>query len=86
MFFALESRAVPVLEDLAQTVVILLLKSIELDDARASLQNTNLVAFSSAAPLRATNIALVECEGVAAIGWLPSEARLSKSALAALLG
>lgn len=86
MLLALQRGAVPVLEDLAQALVVLLLESVELDDARVALQDPDLVAPGGAAPLGAANVAVIEGEGVTAAGGFPSEAGLCESALAALLG
>jgi hypothetical protein len=86
MLLALQRRAVPVLEDFAQAFVVLLLESVELDDARVALQDSDLVAPGGAAPLGAANVAVIEGEGVTAAGGFPSEAGLCESALAALLG
>ena len=60
----------------------LLLKSVELDDSRIPLQDLHFVPFGRSAPLRATNIALVESKGVAAARRLPAEAVLGEPALA----
>lgn len=86
MLLVFQHGAVPVLEDLAQAVVVFLLEAVELDDARVALQDPDLVALGGAAPLRAGDVAMVEGEGIAATGRLPSEASLGESALAALLG
>lgn len=86
MLLALQRGAVPVLKDLAQALVVLLLESVELDDARIALQNPDLVSPGGAAPLGATNVAMIEGEGVTAAHGFPSEAGLCESALAALLG
>jgi hypothetical protein len=86
MLLALERGAVPVLEDLAQALVVLLLESVELDDARVALQDADLVAPGGAAPLGATDVAVIEGEGVTAADGFPSKAGLCESALAALLG
>lgn len=86
MLLALQRGAVPVLEDLAQAFVVLLLESIELDDARVALQDSDLVAPGGAAPLGASNVAVIEGEGVTAAGGFPAKAGLCESALAALLG
>lgn len=64
----------------------LLLKAVQLDDARIPLQNLHLVALCRPAELRAADIALIECESIASAGGLPSKSRLGESALAALLG
>lgn len=86
MLLVLEDGAVPVLEDLAEAVVVLQVEAVELDDARAALQDAHLVALGGPAPLRAANVAVVEGEGVAAAGGFPAKARLCEPALATLLG
>lgn len=46
MLFALQGSAVPILEDLVQAFVVLLLKAIELDDGRrVPLEDADLVAL-----------------------------------------
>lgn len=86
MLLALQRGAVPVLEDLAQAFVIFLLESVELDDARVTLQDPDLVSPGGSAPLGATNVTMIEGEGVTAARGLPSEPGLCESTLAALLG
>jgi len=86
VLLGLENGAVPVLEDLAQALVVLLLKAVELDDARVALEDADLVALGGTTPLRAANVAVIEGECLAAARRLPAEARLGKPTLAALLG
>lgn len=86
VLFALEGGAVPVLEHLAEAVVVLLLEAVELDDARVALEDADLVALGDLAPLRAADVTMIEREGVAAAVWLPAEAGLCESASSALLG
>lgn len=86
MFLVLQHGAVPVLEDLAKAFVILLLETVQLDDARVALQDSDLVSPGGSTPLGASNVAVIEGEGVTAARGLPSETGLCESALAALLG
>lgn len=87
VLLVLENGAVPVLEDLGESVVVLLLEAIKLDDAGiGALQDLDLVTLGGATPLRRGDVAVIEGEGVAAARRLPTEASFGKSALAALLG
>lgn len=63
-----------------------MLKTVKLDNSRSSQQNLQLVTFRSSTPLRRTDVAAVEGEGVASARRLPAQAALSKLALAWLLG
>lgn len=82
----LKRSAVPILENLAEAVVIALLEAVELDDAGITLHDANFVALGSSAPLRAANVAVVERERVSAGVGLPAEAGLCESAFSAILG
>jgi hypothetical protein len=86
MLLVLQRGAVPVLEDLGQTLIVLLLKAVQLDDARVALEDPDLIAPGGTAPLRAGNVAMVECKGVAAARRFPAETRFREPTLAALLG
>lgn len=86
VLLALEDGAVPVLEDLAQAIIVLLLEAVELENARVALEDANLVALGDLAPLRAANVVVIERKSVATAVWLPAEASLCESASAALLG
>jgi hypothetical protein len=86
MLLVLQRGAVPVLEDLAQAFVVLVLEAVELDDARVSLQDPDLVSPGRPTPLGAADIGVVEGKGVTATRRLPSKARLCEPTLAALLG
>lgn len=86
MLLVLQRSAVPIFEDLAQTLVVLVLEAVKLDDGRrVALENADLVALGCSAPLCAADVAVVEGEGVAAARGLPTEAGLCESALATLL-
>lgn len=63
-----------------------MLESVQLDDARVPLQDSDLVSSGGSTPLGAPNVAVIEGEGVTAARGLPSEPGLCESTLAALLG
>lgn len=86
VLLVLEVGAVPVLEDLGEAVVVVVLEAVQLDDARGAVEDLQLVAPRRAAPLGASDLAAVKGEGVAATGGLPAEAVLCESAFAALFG
>ena len=102
MLLVLEIGAVPVLEELAEAFVVLrrsassarpcsciaylLLKAIELNDTRCPLQNLDFVALGRSTPLGTSDVALIKGEGFTAARGLPAQARLGKSAFAAVLG
>lgn len=86
MLLVLQHGAVPVLEDLAQALVVLVLESVKLDDAGVALQDSDLVSPGGSTPLGAADVAVIEGEGVTAARGLPAETGLCESALAALLG
>lgn len=86
MLLVLEDGAVPVLEDLAKAIVVLLLEAVELEDARVALEDANLVALGDLAPLRTADVVVIERKSVATAVWLPAETSLCESASAALLG
>jgi len=50
----------------------LLLKAVQLNDARVSVQDLDFEALGGTAPLRTPDIALVEGEGVPSTGRLPT--------------
>lgn len=86
VLLVLQRRAVPVLEDLAETLVVFLREAVQLDDAGVALQDLHLVAARGSAPLCAADVALVQCEGLTAGRRLPAQSVLGKPALAGLFG
>jgi hypothetical protein len=78
-------NAVPGLEDLAETLVVFLRKSVELNDTGIAMQDLDLVPSRRSAPLCGADAGVLQCEGLAATRWLPTQAILGKSALACLL-
>lgn len=86
VLLALKGCAVPVLEDLAQAIVVLLLEAVQLNDSGIALENADFVSLGSLTPLRVANVVVVECKCITASVWLPTETSLCKSAAAALLG
>lgn len=62
-----------------------LLKAVELYDARVSQEDLDLEGLRCTTPLCTADITVIECEGVTAARWLPSESSLRKSAFARLL-
>lgn len=63
----------------------LLLKAVELIDSAISREKLDLVTSRCSAPLRLLQLALLQGEGFAAGGWLPSKPVLCESALSGLL-
>jgi hypothetical protein len=63
-----------------------LLEPVKLDQARISLQNFDFVALGGSTPMRPADVALVECKGFTAAGWLPAQTILGESAFPILLG
>ena len=102
VLLVLEVRAVPVLEELVEALVVLqlsassakphlglpylLLEAIELDDSRCPLKNLDFVAFRCSTPLRTADVALIEGKGLTASRGLPTQACLGEPAFSALLG
>ena len=60
------------------------MEAIELHDARVALENLHFVALGGSTPLCATDVCVVEGEGIAAARGLPAEAILGESALAGI--
>lgn len=58
------------------------MESVQLDDARVTLQDLHLVASGRPAPLGRADVARIEGEGVTAACRLPAETALCKPALA----
>ncbi len=65
MFFLLHVDAVPNLECLYDTIVIILFEAIQLDHCRVFGMNLQFVAFRCFAPVRRTDLVAVESEGFA---------------------
>jgi hypothetical protein len=86
VLLCLENDAVPVLEEAANAVVVILGETIELvDDCVFTAEDLDLVALCCSAPLCSADGGLVESEGIAAADGFPSEAALGKTDLASLL-
>ena len=62
------------------------MKPVELDYARVSQKEFDLISPRRSAPLRTADVARVESERVAATGRFPAQAVVRESALSALLG
>lgn len=86
MFFGLEIDAVPELEELAQSLEVLLLETVEEDELGGSFQDLDFETLGRTTPLRRGDVAAVESEGVAAGRGFPAQPVLGESALPGFLG
>lgn len=62
------------------------METVELDHARASQKNLDLVSPRSSTPLRTADIGRVEGVGIAATSRFPAQATFREPGLSALLG
>lgn len=81
MFLRLEVDAVPELEELAQSLEVLLLEAVEEDEVGGSFQDLGLEALGRTTPLGRGDVAAVEGEGVAARRRFPAQPVLGEPAL-----
>lgn len=87
MLLVLETRAVPLLEDLDESLEVFLCEAVELvDGGRVALKDADLIALGGARPVGAADVAVIEGEGIAATYRLPAKSCLGEATLAALFG